>query len=92
MSGFSKEYLAQVEIGMKLEAATSDRLFATEELLRHKPTSAAVRHMVKHLGLCAASVRECENFDAIMPHDCDDLRNHFMMLVQQAGEWIDSSF
>ncbi|MGO3768204.1 hypothetical protein ACT3T8_16085 [Halomonas sp. AOP1-B1-8] len=88
MSGFSAEYLAQVEEGMALVTATSSCLDGIEQLLGQEPTPATIKGMVQHLGVCAASVNECEDFDAIMPHDSDELQERYMTLAQRAGHWV----
>lgn len=89
MSGFSAEYLAQIEDGMKMVTATSQSLNDIEQLLGQEVTPATIKKMVQYLGLCAASVKECEDFGAIMPHDSDELRERYMTLAQRAGQWVE---
>ncbi|WP_193061055.1 hypothetical protein [Halomonas sp. 3A7M] len=89
MSGFSAEYLAEVEAGMKLVTETRERLEGVEQLLDQKPTADTIKAMLKQLGLCAEYVTECEGFGAIMPHDSDELREKYMTLAQQAAGWVE---
>lgn len=90
MSAFSAEYLAQVEEGLALVKATNSCLDGIVKLLGQEPTPATIKSMVQHLGVCAASVKECEGFGAIMPHDSDELSERYMRLAQRAGHWVNS--
>lgn len=89
MNGFSAEYLAEVEVGMKLVTATRERLYGVEQLLDQKPTADTIKAMLKQLGLCAEYVIECEGVGAIMPHDTDELREEYMTLAQRAAGWVE---
>lgn len=88
MSGFTAEYLARIEEGMKLMADANQYLEAGEQMLNQEPTAATIKEMVQQLGLCAASVSECQDCDAIMPHDTDELMERYLMLAMLARTWV----
>lgn len=91
MSGFSPEYLAQIEDGMKILESASICLDAVERLLEQEPTADLIKNMVLHLAQSAESVRECRDFEAIMPHDSDEMLARYLTLAERAGQWVGSS-
>lgn len=91
MSGFSAEYLAQIEQGMTILSDTSSSLDVVEQLLEQEPTSDAVKNMVKQLSRCADFVKECREFEAIMPHDSDEKLDRYIALSQRAGRWVEGA-
>lgn len=85
MSGFSPEYLAQLEQANLVLAHCHDALDDLDELLEQDLTPDMAIDVLMALGEAAIAVRACSNMPGIMPHDLDEVRDRLLALTIRAN-------
>lgn len=90
MTRFSPEYLAEIERGSMILSDCHETLNDVEKLVEDKLAKQEVTadiaiDVIMALGEAAISVRACENFGAIMPHDVDEVRDRLLAVTIRAN-------
>lgn len=85
MSGFSPEYLAEIERGSMILTDCHEALSDVDKLLDQDLTPDMAVDVLMALGEAAIAVRACSNVGVIMPHDLDEVRDGLLAVTIRAN-------
>ncbi|GGW42744.1 hypothetical protein [Vreelandella hamiltonii] len=88
MSGFSPEYLADIEFGAMILKDCHESLNDVDKLLEQDLTPDMAIDVLMALGEAAIAVRACSNMPAIMPHDLDEVRDRLLAVTIRANHAV----